>query len=51
MGTREILVFHTFSLPWVELEGHFTYDFVAYVYETGTGTTSAYQGLGIPIKT
>jgi hypothetical protein len=31
MGRREI--FHTFSLL-VEIEGHFTHEFVTYVYET-----------------
>jgi hypothetical protein len=31
MGRREI--FHTFS-PLVEIEGHFTHEFVTYVYET-----------------
>jgi hypothetical protein len=31
MGRREI--YHTFSLL-VEIEGHFTHEFVSYVYET-----------------
>jgi hypothetical protein len=47
MGRREI--FHTFSLL-VEIEGHFTHEFVSYVYETedSVNLNSVSESVGEP---